>query len=116
MNDPHRWSYRESAEREFRRYGFMSMMNAAISWASLRLSGTFGMVACGRRRNEAIISEVIFSLAAIVANGCARLNLAGAGPMAWHCEHHRSDSRRPFSRFCAKAAAALPNRVSATER
>ena len=37
------------------------------------------MVACGSSRNEAIISELIFSLAAIAANGGAPWDLLGAG-------------------------------------
>ena len=40
----------------------------AMSWASLQLSGGLGIVACGRSRNEAMISALIVSLAAIAAN------------------------------------------------
>jgi hypothetical protein len=50
------------------RYFFISIINMAMSWASLRLSGRFGIVACGRSRNEAIMSALIVSLAAISAN------------------------------------------------
>jgi hypothetical protein len=70
-------------------------MSAAISWASLGLSGKFGIVACGKSKNEAIISELIVSLAAMDAKDDALLNFPGPGPMAWHSEHHRSDNRRP---------------------
>lgn len=84
-----------------RRYFFISIIYAAISWASLPLSGKFGIVACGKSKKEAIISELIVSLLAMDANDDALLYLAGVVPTAWHSEHHRSDNRRPFSTFCA---------------
>ena len=60
----------------------MSMMNAAISSASLRLSDKFGIEACGNSRNETSMSEVTISLAAMDANGGAPLCLAtDAGPL-----------------------------------
>jgi hypothetical protein len=58
------------------------MINAAMSWASLRLSGVFGIVACGKRKNEAIISEVIVSLFAMDANEVIPLKFSGADPIA----------------------------------
>jgi hypothetical protein len=47
-------------------------MNAAISRASSRLSGKFGMVACGKRKNDAIISAVTFFFVAMDANDGTR--------------------------------------------
>jgi hypothetical protein len=91
-------------------------MSAAISWASLRLSGKFGIVACGKSKNEAIISELIVFLAAMDAKDDALLDLPGPGPMAWHSEHHRSDNRLPFSMFCARVVSMHPKSVSPTER
>jgi len=92
------------------------MMNAAISWASLRLSGKFGIVACGRSRNEAIISKVTVSLAAMDGNDGALLYLPGVVPIGWHSVHHRSDSRRPLATSCAKVASPPPMEASATKR
>jgi hypothetical protein len=66
----------------FAGYFFISIMNRAMSWASLRVKGGFGIVACGRSRNEAITSAVIFSLAAIDANDRALWNLPDADPIA----------------------------------
>jgi hypothetical protein len=63
-------------------YFFIAMMNAAMSWASLRLSGKFGIVACGKRKKEAIMSEVIVSLFAMDANEDTPLNFTGADPIA----------------------------------
>ena len=48
-------------------YFRLARINAAMSCASFRLIGWFGMVAWGRRKNEAIISAVTVSLAAIEA-------------------------------------------------
>jgi hypothetical protein len=95
---------------------FISIMNRAMSWASFRLSGGFGIVACGRNRNETIMSASIASLAAIEANDGIPRNLSVADPIAWHSEHHRFDNRLPFSAFCANVAWTPPNRTSATER
>jgi hypothetical protein len=58
------------------------MINAAMSWASLRLIGKFGIVACGKRKKEAIISEVMVSLFAMDANDDTPLNFPGADPIA----------------------------------
>ena len=49
-------------------YFFIAIIKAAISCASLRLRGGVGMVACGKSRNDTIISEVMVSLAAMDAN------------------------------------------------
>jgi len=56
-------------------YFFIAMMYAAMSLASSRLSGAFGMVACGRRRNWAIMSTVTFFLAAMAAKEGPPLDL-----------------------------------------
>ena len=58
------------------------MMNAAMSCASLRLSGKFGIVACGISRNEAIISDVMSGRFAIDAKETMRLVLRVGAPMA----------------------------------
>src|ERR1035441_2858386 len=68
--------------RHRRHYFFILTINSAISWASLRLSGKFGIVACGRSRNDAIMSASIVGLAAIDANDGALLNLSEAEPIA----------------------------------
>src|SRR5512140_1796473 len=70
------------------------------------------MVAWGNRRNEAIISAEMVSLAAMAANDCD-FDFPGAIPIAWHSTHHRSDSRRPFSMFWADAAVTPPDTTSA---
>ena len=77
----------EGLKQVSRRYFFMSMINAAMSLASLPLIGKLGMVACGISKNEAIISELMFALFAIAANEGRPLVLPEAGPMAWHSEH-----------------------------
>lgn len=58
------------------------MINAAMSKASLRLSGKFGIVACGKRKNEAIMSEVTVSLFAMDTNEDTPLKFPGADPIA----------------------------------
>jgi hypothetical protein len=60
----------------------MSMMKDAMSAASCRPSGKFGIVACGSNRNDVIISELTSCRAAMAANGGARWNLVGAVPVA----------------------------------
>lgn len=98
------------------RYFFISIMNTAMSSASLRVSRRFGIVAWGRSRNEAIMSELMGSLAAIAANEGTPRNLPDVDLIAWHSEHHRSDNRRPFSVSCATVAWVAPKKISATER
>ena len=58
------------------------MMKAAISCASLWLSGRFGIVACGIRKNEAIMSEVMPGRSAIDAKEMMRLVFGLGAPMA----------------------------------
>jgi hypothetical protein len=70
------------AARNICRYFFISMMNAAISRVSLRLSGGFGIVEWGISRNELIMSEVMPGFAAMAANDGARPGLPAAGPVA----------------------------------
>ena len=54
-------------------------------------------------------------LAAIAAKDCA-LDFPGAGVIAWHSTHHRSDRCRPLSAFWADASPGRPSSASMTAR